>query len=312
MTIGSTLDIYTAHFGLRERPFSLVPDPDFLYWSLPHRRAFAMLEYGLVSRAPVTLITGEIGAGKTTLLHQLLRALGPEVRVGLIANAHGDRGELLRWVLHALAQPVPPGASYVDLFGLFQTFLIAEYAAGRRVVLIFDEAQNLSRESLEELRMFTNINSGKDELLQLILVGQPELRDTIRRPDLVQFAQRVTSNFHLPAMDAPTVRGYVQHRLSVAGADRPIFTEAALDRIHAATRGVPRLVNQLCDMAMVYAFARQEDMIDIATIDQVIEDGVFFAGGADLRSAPAGGEAGGGEAEAAPAGVPPVRATGTG
>ena len=307
MTIGSTLDIYTAHFGLRERPFSLVPDPDFLYWSLPHRRAFAMLEYGLVSRAPVTLITGEIGAGKTTLLHQLLRALGPEVRVGLIANAHGDRGELLRWVLHALAQPVPPGSSYVDLFGLFQTFLIAEYAAGRRVVLIFDEAQNLSRESLEELRMFTNINSGKDELLQLILVGQPELRDTIRRPDLVQFAQRVTSNFHLPAMDAPTVRGYVQHRLAVAGADRPIFTEPALDRIHAATRGVPRLVNQLCDMAMVYAFARQEDMIDIATIDQVIADGVFFAGGADLHDMPAADAPQDGTD-----GTPAVRAAGTG
>ncbi|MFN6979852.1 MAG: ExeA family protein, partial [Gemmobacter sp.] len=207
--MGSTLDIYTSLFGLRERPFSLVPDPDFLYWSLPHRRAFAMLEYGLVSRAPVTLITGEIGAGKTTLLQQLLRALGSEVRVGLIANAQGDRGELVRWVLHALGQPAPQGADYVELFGQFQNYLIAEYAAGRRVVLIFDEAQNLSRESLEELRMYTNINTGKDELLQLVLVGQPELRDTIRRPDLVQFAQRVTSSFHLPAMDAETVRGYV-------------------------------------------------------------------------------------------------------
>jgi type II secretory pathway predicted ATPase ExeA len=287
MSMGSTLDIYTAHFGLRERPFSLVPDPEFLYWAPPHRRAFAMLEYGLVSRAPITVITGEVGAGKTTLLYHLLGALGPEVRVGLIANAHGDRGELLRWVLLALAQPTAPGATYVDLFGQFQNFLIAEYAAGRRVVLIFDEAQNLSRESLEELRMLTNINSGKDELLQLVLVGQPELRDTIRRPDLVQFAQRVTSSFHLPAMDAEMVRGYIRHRLAVAGAPWPIFDEAAMNRVHAATRGVPRLVNQLCDMAMVYAYAKEETTIGVETIEQVIADGVFFAGGADPGAAEA-------------------------
>jgi type II secretory pathway predicted ATPase ExeA len=285
MSMGSTLDIYTTHFGLRERPFSLVPDPEFLYWAAPHRRAFAMLEYGLVSRAPITVITGEVGAGKTTLLYHLLGALGPEVRVGLIANAHGDRGELLRWVLLALAQPTAPGATYVDLFGQFQNFLIAEYAAGRRVVLIFDEAQNLSRESLEELRMLTNINSGKDELLQLVLVGQPELRDTIRRPDLVQFAQRVTSSFHLPAMDAEMVRGYIRHRLAVAGAPRPIFDEAAMNRVHAATRGVPRLVNQLCDMAMVYAYAKEETAIGAETIEQVIADGVFFAGGGDPGAA---------------------------
>jgi type II secretory pathway predicted ATPase ExeA len=138
MSLVSTLNIYTEHFGLSERPFSLVPDPDFLYWSQAHRRAFGMLEYGLVTRAPITLITGEVGAGKTTLLHHLLKSLDTDVRVGLIANAHGDRGELLRWVLLALAQPTPPGATYVDLFGQFQTYLIEEYSAGRRVILIFD------------------------------------------------------------------------------------------------------------------------------------------------------------------------------
>ena len=280
MNMVSSLEIYTAHFGLTERPFSLVPDPDFLFWSEPHRRAYAMLEYGLLTKAPITLITGEVGAGKTTLLHQLLRSVGPEVCVGMIANAHGDRGELLRWVLLALNQTAAPGASYVDLFGQFQNFLISEYAQGRRVILIFDEAQNLSRESLEELRMFTNINSNKDELLQLVLVGQPELRDLVRRPDLTQFAQRVAASFHLSSMDAATVRAYINHRMMVAGNDSGVFSLSASDMIHEATGGVPRLVNQLCDLALVYAYSRNLRRVVRLTVQQVIDDGVFFGGGA--------------------------------
>lgn len=277
--MGSTLDIYTAYFGLTERPFSLVPDPDFLFWSKPHKRAFSMLEYGILTRAPITLITGEVGAGKTTLVHHLLKSVESDVRIGLIANAHGDRGELLRWVLLALAQPAAPQATYVDLFGQFQSYLIAEYAAGRRVILIFDEAQNLSRESLEELRMFTNINSNKDELLQLVLVGQPELRSMIRRPDLTQFAQRVAASFHLPAMDAPMVRAYISHRLKVAGARYDIFSLAAADLIYEATGGVPRLVNQLCDLAMVYTFTKNQQRVLRLTVQQVLDDAVFFGGG---------------------------------
>lgn len=277
--MGSTLDLYTAHFGLAERPFSLVPDVAFLYWSEPHGRAYAMLEYGFLTRAPITLVTGEVGAGKTTLLQHFLREVGDDVRVALIANAHGDRGELLRWVLMALGQPAPRAAGYVDLFAAFQAYLIAEYAAGRRVVLIFDEAQNLARESLEELRMFTNINTGKDELLQLILVGQPELRDMVRRPDLVQFAQRVAASVHLPAMDAFTVRAYIWHRLKIAGADHNIFSVSAADMVHEATGGVPRLVNQLCDLAMVYAFSRNHTRVMRGTVQQVLDDGVFFGGG---------------------------------
>lgn len=279
MSMGSTLDIYTTHFGLTERPFSLVPDPDFLFWSPPHKRAFAMLEYGILTRAPVTLITGEVGAGKTTLLHHLLKSVGEDVRIGMIANAHGDRGELLRWVLLALAEPAPAEASYVELFSQFQTFLISEYATGRRVILIFDEAQNLSRESLEELRMFTNINANKDELLQLVLVGQPELRDTIRRPDLTQFAQRVAASFHLPAMDAAMVGTYINHRLTVAGASHSVFSPSATRLVHQATGGVPRLINQLCDLSMVYAYAKGQQRVLRLTVQQVLDDGVFFGGG---------------------------------
>ena len=275
--MSSTLDIYTGHFGLTERPFSLVPDPSFLFWSPSHQRAFSILEYGMLTCAPITLITGEVGAGKTTLLHHLLKSAGEDVRIGLIANAHGDRGELLRWVLLALAQPAGPTETYVDLFGRFQQFLISEYAAGRRVVLIFDEAQNLSRESLEELRMFSNINSNKDELLQLILVGQPELRDMIRRPDMTQFAQRVSAAFHLGPMDAPTVRAYIRHRLQVAGGAPDIFSLPAADLVYDSTGGIPRLVNQLCDLALVYAFTKNQTRVARLTVQQVLDDGVFFS-----------------------------------
>ena len=282
----AALDLYNEHFGLRERPFSLVPDPDFLFWSPAHRHAYTMLEYGILTRAPITLITGEVGAGKTTLVHHLLRSLDDGVRVGLISNAHGSRGELLRWVLMALGQPAPQGATYVDLFAAFQTYLIAEYAAGNRVILIFDEAQNLSRESLEELRMFTNINANKDELLQLILVGQPELGEIVRRPDMRQFAQRVAANFHLQAMDAVTMRAYIGHRLRIAGAERNVFSQAASLLIHEVTGGVPRLVNQLCDLALVYAFTQDRKTVMRGTVQQVIDDGAFFAAGRSLEPAP--------------------------
>lgn len=277
--LGSRLDIYTEHFALSERPFSLVPDPDFIFWSPSHKRAFAMLEYGILTGAPITLITGEVGTGKTTILQHLLRQMEDDVVIGLISNAHGSRGELLRWVLMALDQPAAPDATYVDLFDQFQKFLIGEYAAGNRVILVFDEAQNLSRESLEELRMFTNINANKDELLQLVLVGQPELRELVRRPDLSQFAQRVAASFHLRSMDRDTVTEYIAHRLKTAGAERNLFHEPAAALVHEATGGVPRLVNQLCDLAMVYAFSKGQKTITRATVQQVLRDGVFFGAG---------------------------------
>jgi type II secretory pathway predicted ATPase ExeA len=270
-------DIYNAYFGLTTRPFALAPDPEFLFWPPAHRRAYAMLEYGVMTHSPITLITGEVGAGKTTLLLHLVRSLGPDVRVGLISNPNGARAELLRWVLMALDQPAALEESYVDLFARFQAFLIDEYANRRRVILIFDEAQNLSREALEELRMFTNINSGKDELLQLVLVGQPELRDVISQPNMRQFAQRVASNFHLTAMDRATVHAYVAHRMQVAGRPRRVFGKAAVDLIHDRTGGVPRLVNQLCDLSLVYAFTRGRKLVSVETVQQVLDDGVFFA-----------------------------------
>ncbi len=270
--MSSTLTIYTAHFGLAERPFTLLPDPDFIYWSESHARAYAMLEYGMMTSAPITVITGEIGAGKTTLLRHLLRSLPEDITVGLISNAQGNRGELLHWVLMALGVSTDTEASYVQLFAQFQDFLIEEYASGRRTMLIFDEAQNLSVETLEELRMFSNINADKDELLQIVLVGQPELRDLISQPRLVQFAQRVAAEYHLPSMSAETVRDYIYHRLRVAGASREIFTPAACECVHVGSRGVPRLVNQICDYGLVYAFTDGLDAVDAGVIEQVVLD----------------------------------------
>jgi type II secretory pathway predicted ATPase ExeA len=270
--MSEALTIYTEYFGLTERPFTLLPDPDFLYWSEAHSRAYSMLEYGMLTFAPITVITGEIGAGKTTLIRYLLRSLPEEFTVGLISNAQGNRGELLHWVLMALGVPTDTDATYVQLFAQFQEFLIEEYASGRRTMLIFDEAQNLSVETLEELRMFSNINADKDELIQLVLIGQPELRATISQPGLVQFAQRVSAEDHIPGMSAGTVAGYVAHRLQVAGATREIFTPAACESVHLASRGVPRLVNQICDYALVYAFTDGLDTVDASVIEQVVTD----------------------------------------
>lgn len=271
--------MYLEYYGLRERPFSLVPDPEFIFWARPHSKAYTMLEYGIASHAPITVITGEIGSGKTTLVRKLLSEIPGDYSVGLISNATGGRGELLHWVMMSLGQTVDSGASYVQIFRSFQDFLIDEYAQGRRTALIFDEAQNLTPETLEELRMFSNINADKDELLQLILVGQPELRDLVHRPELQQFAQRIASEFHLRALDAEETGQYIDHRMSIGGATRKVFDPQAAAMIHAACRGVPRLINQLCDYALVYGFAEEKPEIDVAIVRDVLEDrrqfGVF-------------------------------------
>jgi general secretion pathway protein A len=273
--MASTLDIYTGHFGLKERPFALAPDPDFLFWSAQHERAYTMIEYGILTRAPITVITGDVGAGKTTLVHYLMKSMDADLTFALVSNAQGGRGDLLRWVLQALDQEAK-GTDYVDLFGQLQDYLIAEYAAGRRTVLIFDEAQALAQEMLEELRMLTNINVGKDDLLQLILVGQPELRDHIRNGGLTQLAQRITASFHLTPMDEASVRKYVDHRLRVAGGSGKIFSAEAIQLIVDISRGIPRLINQVCDLSMVYAVSEGKFTVEPWMIQNVMRDGAFW------------------------------------
>ncbi|WP_051697113.1 ExeA family protein [Thioclava indica] len=269
-------EIYTDFFGLKERPFSLLPDPEFLYWSPEHKHAATMLEYGLFSRAPITLITGEVGAGKTTLLRHLMATITENVTIALVSNARGSREDLIRWIMLALGERVAAGEDYVLIYDRFQQFLISEYAAGRRVVVVIDEAQNLDAGVLEELRMITNINADKDELVQLILMGQPELRDLIAQPQLRQFAQRVGAGFHLGPIGADCAQPYVTHRLEVAGAKHAIFTPEAAQKVHAYTGGIPRLMNQLCDLGMVYAYSARSDQVTGEIIDKVIEDNVFY------------------------------------
>ena len=280
----STDSLYADFFGLSERPFTLLPDPSFMYWSGQHSRAFSVLEFGVMSRAPITLITGEIGAGKTTLVQHLLTKLEADLTVGLISNAQGGRGELLQWVLNAFSIDLPEGsADYVAMFQTFQDFLVAEYAAGRRVVLIIDEAQNLSVEGLEEIRMLTNVNANKDHLIQLILVGQPELRDMVRRPEMRQLAQRVAASFHLSEMDKEGVAAYISHRMTHVGGTGREFTPEAVAIIYEQTRGVPRLVNQFCDFALLYAWSGEQKLVSEDTVRQVLNDGLFF-GAASLEN----------------------------
>ena len=272
-----TNQIYAHFFEMTERPFSLVPDPEFLYWSSAHKRAFSILEFGIMSLAPITLITGEVGTGKTTLVQELLSTIEDDITVGLISNAQGGRGELIQWILNSLDVPIDPSASYVQMFQTLQNFLLAEYADSRRVILIFDEAQNLSLEGLEELRMLTNINANKDVLIQLILVGQPELRDMVQRPDMQQLTQRIAANFHLSRMNAETVQKYIMHRLQAAGGTGYEFTPEACARIHKETGGTPRLVNQLCDLSMLYAWSIENKLVTEKLIQGIMDDGVYLS-----------------------------------
>ena len=274
----SSTNLYVDFFGFSERPFTLVPDPEFLFWSEQHKHAFSILQFGILSSAPITLITGDIGAGKTTLIQALLTEIPDDVKIGLISNAQGDRGELLQWVLNALEVEFDPSISYIQMFQALQDFLLAEYSAGRRVILIFDEAQNLSLEGLEELRMLTNINSGKDVLIQLILAGQPELRDMIQSRSMQQLAQRVAASFHLKAMSVDTTNRYIGHRLRAAGGSGREFTLEACKLIHGEAGGVPRLINQLCEFSLLYAWDAEVRTIDEDLVRQVLSDGVFFKG----------------------------------
>lgn len=263
--------MYEAHYGLREKPFSLLPDPSFLYLSDKHRMALALLQYGLTNQAGFTAITGGIGTGKTTLIRHLLNEMGQDVTVGLISNTHRSFGELLQWILLAFNLEYS-GKNKVEMYQTFMDFMIREYSRNRRTVLIVDEAQNMAAETLEELRMLSNVNADKDQVLQVILVGQQQLRDTLRRPDLVQFAQRIAVDYHLTPLTVEDTRAYIHHRLAVAGGDPELFTDEACAAIHHYSHGVPRLVNLLCDIALVYGYAEQRSQIDADLVADVARE----------------------------------------
>jgi len=267
--------MYEAFYGLKEKPFSIQPDPEFLFFSLRHSMAYAMLEYGVQNRAGFSVICGEIGCGKTTLVRHLLNNLGDELVVGIVYNTHQAIDDLLSWVMLAFNQPYD-GKSHLALFDAFQQFLIKNYADNKRVVLIIDEAQNLTPAALEALRMLSNINADKDQLLQIILVGQPQLRDLLRRPDLQQFFQRVSVDFFIPPLQLFEAEKYIHHRLQVAGREAPLFTAAATRVIAEAAKGIPRSINILCDTALVYGYSSGADKIDVNIVREVIKDRAEF------------------------------------
>jgi type II secretory pathway predicted ATPase ExeA len=263
--------MYQSFYGFREKPFSLLPDSGFLYLSGKHRMALTLLEYGLMNQAGFTVISGGIGTGKTTLIRKLLNNIDPLIKVGLISNTHQTFGDLMQWI--ALAYDLPhQGKDKVQLYQEFMNFIIQEYAQGRRTVLIVDEAQNMPADTLEELRMLSNVNADKDQVLQIILVGQRELRETLQRPDLVQFAQRIGVDYHLDPLDAEETSDYIRHRCTTAGGKAELFSDQACQLIHQYSGGVPRLINLLCDTALVYGYAEQRDRVDAALVEEVAEE----------------------------------------
>jgi type II secretory pathway predicted ATPase ExeA len=263
--------MYERYFGFKTKPFTLTPDPEFLYPSKQHAMAMTMLEYGLESQAAFSLLTGDIGSGKTTLVRRLLRNLSDQVVVGLISNTHANFKSIHRWALSAL-HIVPEVDSDVAAYEALVEAMIRQYGTGRRTLLIIDEAQNLPLEVLEELRLLSNVNSEGDLVLQILLVGQPELRRKLLRPELHQFAQRVSVDFHLRPLDRHETHAYVRHRLEVAGGSPSVFLPESIEFVHARTKGVPRLINQLCDFALVYAYADGRKSVDADLIAQVMRD----------------------------------------
>ena len=276
--------MYQAFYGLKENPFSIQPDPDFLYFGRRHSYAYAMMEFGIRNRVGFMVISGEIGCGKTTLVRHLLNNLAPEHTVGLIYNTHREIANLLKWIMLSFGL-VYEGQSNVALFDEFQRFLIKQYGSGKSVLLIIDEAHNLNPDALESLRMLSNINADKNQLLQIMLVGQPQLKEILLKPELLQFSQRVEVDFHIKPFETADVQGYIQHRLKVAGRETPLFTADACAKIAEASQGTPRRINILCNTALVYGFAAESELIDLALVEEMLNDKAEFGALSNMDNA---------------------------
>jgi general secretion pathway protein A len=268
--------MYMRFFGLKQQPFSLAPDPRYLYMSKRHREALAHLLYGVGGGGGFVLLSGEIGAGKTTVCRCFLEQIPKRCNVAYIFNPKLTVMELLKTICDEFHVPLPAGAptptvkTYVDVLN---GFLLQTHAVGQNNVLIIDEAQMLSAEVLEQLRLLTNLETNERKLLQIVLIGQPELRTMLERPELEQLAQRVIARFHLNALSAKETEHYIRHRLSVAGMTRAIpFDRNALLRIHEIARGVPRRINLLCDRVMLGAYAHGKHSVDVAMIEKAARE----------------------------------------
>lgn len=258
--------MYAQYFGLKENPFALPPDPRYLYLSPRHQEALAHLMYGITGGGGFVQLTGEVGTGKTMMVRALLERLPDTVDVALVLYPFLSVREFLGAILDDLRIAHPDEASLKTLIDTLNAFLLENHAKGRRTVLIVDEAHKLNRDLLEQIRMLTNLETTKEKLLQIILVGQPELAALLAQPDLRQLAQRITARYNLKALRVRETSEYVLHRLRVAGARIPLFGPLALLRVHHLSRGVPRLINVICDRALLGAYGHGQHRVGMWTV----------------------------------------------
>jgi general secretion pathway protein A len=265
--------MYLEHYGFREAPFNITPDPRFLYFSGRHREALEHLLYGIRERKGFVQITGEVGAGKTTLCRAALELLGPTFRTALILNPVMSSTQLLRTILVELGLKVPGRIDRVAYLEMLNEFLLAQVPKGEDVVLIIDEAQDLSPELLEQVRLLSNLETDRQKLLQIVLIGQPELRSMLDDTRLRQLRQRITVRYHLDPLSREETELYVHYRLQVAGGNgRPTFSRWAMSRIHRYSKGVPRLINAVCDTSLLAGYVAGVDHLDGRLIGRAIRE----------------------------------------
>ena len=264
--------MYKDYFGLSDTPFSIAPNPHYLYMSDRHREALAHLLYGIRSDGGFILLTGEVGTGKTTVCRCLLEQIPEDVDTAFVLNPKLTAQELLGTICDDFKVEVPGQASIKVLVDRLNEFLLESHQKDRRTVVIIDEAQNLSTDVLEQLRLLTNLETNERKLLQIILLGQPELLDLLAKPELRQLSQRVTARFHLEPLKKAEVEEYIHHRLAVAGARGHLFSSSAINRIFRLSRGIPRLINLICDRALLGTYVQNQLQVDVPTINQAARE----------------------------------------
>jgi type II secretory pathway predicted ATPase ExeA len=268
------LPIYCEHFGLKREPFNITPDPGFLYLSECHKEALAQLVYGIKGRRGFIVLTGEVGTGKTTLIHSLLNELNGNTKTAMVFNMVVGAKDLLRYVCEkfGIATPQDAHKEIHDYLYLLEQFLVESYRNGTNAALIIDEAQNLSTEVLENVRLLSNFETANDKLLQIFLVGQPELGTRLNTPESRQLKQRVALRYHLRPLNLIECRDYIARRLEVANGNISLFRPEAIEFIHAYAGGIPRVVNILCDNGLLTAYALRKRSVESAMIDEVARD----------------------------------------
>src|SRR3990172_2497595 len=259
------MSMYTRYFGLHENPFALPPDPRYLYLASRYQEALAHLTYGITQGGGFVQLTGEVGTGKTMMIRALLDRLPEDVNVALVLYPFLSVQEFVLAICDDLRIPrSQDGTSLKGAIDTLNRFLLDNHAQGRRTVLVIDEAHKLSHEVLEQVRLLTNLETTKEKLLQILLVGQPELTSLLAQRDLRQLAQRITARYKLTPLQSRETAEYVVRRLKVAGAENPIFTRAALNTVHRRAGGIPRLINTLCDRALLGAYAHGKNRVTAA------------------------------------------------